>query len=188
MGQYYSVAVKIGNEKPFVNDRRVKGQGYIMAKLMEHSWLSNPLCICVAKLLDGKKARVAWVGDYAEDDEIVKLTGGELNYDKVWNEESSHEFDEPGEFSWNGLALVNFSKKKYVDMDDYIEQSDEGGWCVCPIPLLTAVGNDRGGGDYHEGGKCYDLVGTWAWDEIGLVKKDEVPDGFEPLDLSFSDR
>jgi hypothetical protein len=188
MGQYYHVAAKIGNEKAFVNEREIKNHGYIMAKLLEHSYMRNPLCLCVAKLLSENKARIAWIGDYAKDDEIVKITNGELNYKAVWDANAKHVFDEVEEFDWSGLALVNHTKKEFVDIDEYARKSDDDGWCICPIPLLTAIGNDRGGGDYRRSGTCYSLVGTWAWDELQLVQSKSVPDGFKKLDVYFRER
>ena len=188
MGQYYHVAVKIGDEKAFVNEREIKNQGYIMAKLLEHSYMRHPLCMCVAKLLSENKARIAWIGDYAEDDEIIDITNGELNYKAVWDANTKYVFDEVEEFDWSGLALVNYSKKEFVNIDEYARNSENGGWCICPIPLLTAIGNNRGGGDYRDGGTCYELVGTWAWDELKLVQAKSVPVGFKKLDVYFRER
>ena len=33
-------------------------------------------------------------------------------------------------------------------------------------PLLTAIGNGRGGGDYHDEYPNFDIVGSWAMNEI----------------------
>ena len=44
---------------------------------------------------------------------------------------------------------------------------------ISPIPLLTAVGNDKGGGDFHKGaGQGYELIGTWAWDTVEITDQE----------------
>ena len=49
-------------------------------------------------------------------------------------------------------------------------------WCVHPLPLLTCIGNDLGGGDYRYPTKdsTTDLVGTWAFDKIS-IQDDLIP-------------
>lgn len=47
MGQYYKLIVKDDKGIRY-NDRKVAGCGYIMAKLMEHSWMGNALCDSVS--------------------------------------------------------------------------------------------------------------------------------------------
>ena len=39
MGQYYRIAFKHEGKRAVVNDRKVEGDDYCMAKLLEHSWL-----------------------------------------------------------------------------------------------------------------------------------------------------
>lgn len=46
---------------------------------------------------------------------------------------------------------------------------ENNGWTVHPLPLLTAEGNGRGGGDYHEQNPDIELVGTWARDSISKL-------------------
>lgn len=57
--------------------------------------------------------------------------------------------------------LVNVTKKEYVDL---WEAPCVDGYTIHPLPLLTAEGNGRGGGDYS--GLNMDMVGTWARDYI----------------------
>ena len=40
-----------------------------------------------------------------------------------------------------------------------------------PLPLLTAVGNGRGGGDFQDGDGI-EFVGTWAWHLLAFLKAD----------------
>lgn len=176
MGQYYHVAFKNANGEVIVNGRSVEGVGYIMAKLLEHGYVKNPLCMAVAKgLYDGDIKRLMWVGDYADDD-VSSVTNGEVKYDDVWGEkEHTHEF-KAVEFDWSGKFLVNHTKKVCISLDEYLKKAkDKWGYTICPFTILTAVGNGRGGGDYS--GECESLVGTWAWDEIGIL--DSAPDGYE---------
>ncbi len=48
---------------------------------------------------------------------------------------------------------------------------------------MTAVGNDRGGGDFHEGNTGFDFVGIWAWQLISFA--DRPPDNFAKFNLVF---
>lgn len=86
-------------------------------------------------------------------------------------------FESPEKF--DGYYLINHTQKTYVDLGEYEvlngwteEWRDRFGdyhscWSVVhPLPLLTACGNDRGGGDYHEQYPDYDKVGKWAFDVI----------------------
>ena len=59
--------------------------------------------------------------------------------------------------------------------------SGQRGWQIHPLPLLTAEGNGRGGGDYH--GTNMEMVGAWARCRLGLVK--EVPEGFTEITPNF---
>lgn len=59
--------------------------------------------------------------------------------------------------------IVNTTKKQVIDLWD-VKGFD--GWQIHPLPLLTAEGNDRGGGDYR--GTNMKLVGTWARDFISV--------------------
>ena len=52
------------------------------------------------------------------------------------------------------------------------------------MPLLTAVGNDRGSGDFHEGNIGFEFVGLWAWNLISI--SDSAPKSFKKFDLVFA--
>ena len=95
--------------------------------------------------------------------------------------------------------IVNHSRREYIPIRDYVEENkytEKGAWakgkydplatsewCIHPLPLLTACGNDRGGGDFHEGGLGYELVGLWAFDVIEY--KATIPKGYSPVMFSF---
>jgi len=194
MGQYYAIAMKDSNGDIEVNHRKLKGHDYIMAKLLEHSWMKNDLlCTVCAKLEQFEPCRIAWVGDYANEknedgeEELFEITHGDISYADVWGEHQTHEVVWDAEpFDPKGKYLINHTKKVYLSFDKYIEKNEKDGWCLHPLSLLTAVGNGRGGGDYYEELPDYDQVGTWAWDEIEIHT--EVPHGFNEVEFNFKDK
>lgn len=180
------------------NDRKYVGSDYIMAKLMEHGYLHNWFCYSVAKCLEnGLIKRLAWVGDYAEEDEMKKITKGDVSYAMIWGNEDEGDDHDYGRapaiilplvkrFSYKGKYLLNHTKKVYMSFDEYIaahnaHENAERGWEISPFTILTAIGNGRGGGDYN--GTYQEVVGTWAWDEIGIAKK--IPDGYTKVLYPF---
>ena len=98
---------------------------------------------------------------------------------KVINE--SFDFSKP-------CYLVNESTREYIDLLR-LEEINRGTWggSIHPLPLLTAVGNGRGGGDYH-GSRAINqrMVGAWAGDLLTI--EESVPtseDGFlEYIDIT----
>lgn len=170
MGQYYNIIIQEkGHAKVHVYDRTIDGE-YTMAKLMEHSWFLNPMCNAVAEKLYYTPSKIAWVGDYA-DEEGDDLTLYNYAYPK------DHKFEPlyTTSFTLCGKLLINHDKKLILDCWLYmrlcIQQSDCPDWIVHPLPLLTAIGNGRGGGDYH--GINKDMVGSWAWDTLEIVEYKE---------------
>ena len=141
----------------------------MLAKLLEHSYWGNPFVLAIASKLWRTKGKLAWVGDYAE--------ASDFN----WNEafvDSHKEGVVRDDLIYNGFRLegkyfINHSKKMIIDLDKYRELLKSVEMIISPIPLLTAVGNDKGGGDFHKGtGVGYDLIGTWAWDVIEITDQD----------------
>lgn len=198
MGQYYHIVFGVkdpeNNEtKVVVNQRNVEGCGYIMAKLLEHSYIGNKLTSAVASYVWRKgPVRVMWVGDYAEEDELNELTGGAVHYQQVWPEEEEDgvlSYLPAKDFQYENKFLVNYSKREYLSYNKYLKKSKgkaAWGWTIDPLPLLTAVGNGRGGGDYREPNENYDLCGTWAWDELSITDT-RPPKGYkERTDIAFS--
>lgn len=76
---------------------------------------------------------------------------------------------------------MNHTKKLIVDMST--AAADSRGFRIHPLPLLTAEGNGRGGGDYH--GAHETLVGSWARDVISIEK--ELPVGYTRLEVNFEE-
>jgi hypothetical protein len=157
------------------------------AKLMEHSYLTNNFVEAVEFLLldDGEDKsrwagqRIVWAGDYADPE----AKEGETLY------ESSQDKDKLGmlieAIPPNYYYLVNWDRQEFVDKTKC--KPINGNWNVNemkvhPLPLLTAEGNGRGGGDYH--GNSMELIGTWARDRISVMK--EPPIGFTEIIPNFT--
>ena len=198
MGQYYHVITKDNNGQQTVyNMQTTKFTGdnfreYNGLKLMEHSYWKNPFCVALAEKLVDKPMRVCWCGDYAEEDEAEAVG---FKYSDIWSDNAKEVAIEPSDFDMDSVAfLVNKTKGEYIDLKKYYKKSvftakwkDES-WdmCIFPIALLTALGNDRGGGDYHEGaGTDFDKVGRWAFDEIYLTNS--LPENLTELEVMFKE-
>jgi len=150
MGQYYNIVLKAKGESKYHVFDRTYGSEYTMAKLMEHSFYNNPMVNAICEKLYKRPSRIAWVGDYANEE------GDNLTlYKKAWHTER-YETLEKSFFNLNNMFLVNHTKKLIIDCWEYLKlnfrQKTED-WCdgyvIHPLPLLTALGNGRGGGDYH---------------------------------------
>lgn len=184
MGQYYTPILK--SEKEGLGLMGFSAHQYDNGlKLMEHSYIGNKFTETIVKFMieEGGKFRVAWVGDYAdsyvareeipnplyENEEYKELYKEFIDYEKELEDPAYMKADpiKPMENS-SQLIFINHSKKEYIDMNHYIDdnKSDDWGYRIHPLPLLTAIGNGYGGGDYHKEDK---LVGYWACDEIEVV-------------------
>ena len=189
MGQYYYAV--LGDSHGLnckVYDRSVDGE-YMLAKLMEHSWWKNPFCNSFAENLYHKKGRVIWVGDYSNDDDFHFKNSSAFYtpyYGEVWGENVKRHGSTSTDFTLDNKFLLNHDTKEFVDLDEYKAKSvDKDGWAIHPLPLLTAVGNDRGSGDFHEGNIGYEKVGLWAWHLLSI--SDKPPKNYKKFDLIFKE-
>ena len=181
MGQYY-IAVNASN-KEWVDS----GDGG--AKLMEHSYIGNSFVEAVEFLLiddgEGNRGRwsgnrIVWAGDYANGE-----PGNGNNLYSLTEEKDKLKMlieAVPENYHY----LVNWDKKQFVDKTKC--NPINGVWNttdmkIHPLPLLTADGNGRGGGDYN--GEGIDHVGTWARDRISLMK--EIPEDFIEITPNFDE-
>lgn len=189
MGQYYRAMTRQANKRFVVYNRDVITDGekqYTPAKLTEHSWWLNPFVNAVAKTLYYEPKHVVWLGDYAQDfmadypDGFNGITRARVQYwDKIcWGEPDKGVAVAGTDFSLDGKFVVNLTKKHYFDCDTYFRNSvmrdnTYDGWCLHPLPLLTCIGNRCGCGDYNYPSydSTYDLVSTWAFDEICVADK-----------------
>ena len=201
MGQYYMVTI-LRNGKAKYYNRYVKpddkgfmklqdwkrdevlekGYYYTMAKLMEHSYVDNQFVDAITEeLIKNGPAQVAWVGDYADlPEEYEKYNPWKRNgrVIKYVTPAAKHVL--------SGKYIVNLTKKEYISFDEYYQANkrteiyrdsngdkQESTWCVHPLPIFTACGNGRGGGDYR--GTCMDIAGAWAFDEIEIMDHKPSP-------------
>lgn len=214
MGQYFNaLVIEKHDDNQMVKVQVLNPRDYKnFSKLTESSFIGNDFVNAVMGLINGNPRRVAWIGDYSDDvygdpyekkishDEFMRY------YSIVW--EDGYEDDdafvvtpEPMKFDRNskGWYLVNHTQGAVLSLDDFIShnswvekfrnyetgEEEERLWCMSPLPLLTACGNGRGGGDYHEGQPDYEKVGAWAFDLIELTQ--EKPEGYIDVMYGFKE-
>lgn len=54
-----------------------------------------------------------------------------------------------------------------------------------PVAFAHSVGNDRGGGDFHEGNTGFENIELWAWHFLSFV--DKPPKDFSKFPLVFKE-
>ena len=166
MGQYYKAYIKKKNEEPIVLSPWDYDNG---AKLMEHSWLGNDFVNAVYFLIDEEPARIGWIGDYSDDascDEKIYATCWENKSNETFVDVEYNFFVENDKIIGKGY-LINHDKEEFIDLKNYaIAAIDCFGMVVNPLPILTAIGNGLGGGDYYKGNINYELVGYWFMNKI----------------------
>jgi len=155
-------------------DSHTYGNGY---KLMEHSYIGNNYVEALEYLISPLgmfyKSRVVWAGDYADNE-----TGHPDNlYIQASNMPTTMSTPPRQDMSAYRY-VVNHTKKLYIDKN--IEDAD---FTIHPLPLLTAEGNGRGGGDFH--GNNEELVGTWARDTLSVEMV--FPAAYQELICDFSE-
>lgn len=174
MGQYYK-PINIDTMEWLFSHSYENG-----LKLMEHSYVGNDFMGAVMTLLKKGnpwfKNRIVWCGDYYDEE------GETPYYDMVKDENELKGVRSMSKADQKKCILVNFTKKEFVD---YRKLSSQDGWLINPLSLLTACGNDRGGGDYRQGCGDYDKVGIWKEDRLGIL--DTIPYGYWELVVNFSE-
>lgn len=210
MGQYYTPTIISADGVVKTLCSHEFGSG---SKLMEHSWIGNEFVNAVYSRIYKQRAAVAWIGDYSDDSKKDYEDGEEpftltlshkdfIRYYKIAMSENKKHMTHPDEFTdtdfnilthqTKGMYLVNHTHSRYLDLTKYIKRcrykedpKEKYYWCVNPLPLLTACGNGRGGGDYHKVHPCYKDVGAWAFHTLEYT--DEVPDSYVEAVYSFSE-
>ena len=106
---------------------------------------------------------------YALDDEELFVDDPQAkNLYEIASENEDKEIAYETEDPTDARYIINETKKEFVDMWDIISLDT---WQIHPLPLLTADGNGRGGGDYYGTDLAY--VGQWAGDVIRIA--DNLP-------------
>ena len=199
MGQYYHQIILGENRKSIKAFFYAHKYGNGL-KLMEHSYVNNNLVNAVVNyLLDHNGGRLVWAGDYADNETVTlpvaetlpiwqkEVAEGRTTLSHTAFRKTSplcqKESEETLYSRCNGdgvldyddserdavYAFVNRDKKELFILWDCVV--DVNGYRVHPLPLLTAEGNGRGGGDYW--GSNQRFVGTWARDFIEPIRWNE---------------
>ena len=166
MGQYYKACYQEKTTK--------RWKGFTAwdiccgAKLTEHSFISNYFVEQLMDIIFRSPKRVVWAGDYADKEEPYKDDqdkGDDYNLHHLCvNRKPRKKLKHTTlEFRF----IINHDKKVVIDLAKVVP--NKWGDKINPLPILTAEGNGRGGGDYN--GTLMSLVGTWARD---LIEVDSV--------------
>lgn len=203
MGQYYMPTLidHEGNIKTLYSHDYDNG-----LKLMEHSYIGNGFVNAVSTIIWKNPMKVAWLGDYSDNpyhpEEAYSSKMPHEDFMKIWNavwrdEENTLVICPVSQkiitMRHKARYIVNHTRKCYIRIGDYISENrwmEENYWnnavfypmCIHPLPLLTACGNDRGGGDYHSS-TGYEHIGTWAFDLIEIT--DKMPKNYESVMYHF---
>ena len=172
MGQYYAPTLINKEGKITTFDPSEYGNGL---KLTEHSYFGEEICKVIEKELYNNPCRLYWMGDYAEvkdfDEKQVKTVKElyNINLDNDFLKNIIHDVYKCSDIvptdEDSPRYIINHTKEIYLDLNLYDEDT-----IIHPLPLLTAVGNGRGGGDYFDSYNDY-MVGTWAGDVIETTDK-----------------
>lgn len=159
MGQHY-IALFLAEPQPNKKEIiRMYLSAHCGIKLMEHSYLDATLPQWVEYQLSPKgmmyKTRLLWAGDYADAEPGSNDNLHTITYEVPEKTISTDLRIDHDKYPY----IVNHSKKEYLDKRKLSSR-------IHPLPLLTAEGNGRGGGDYH--GSNQHFVGTWARDIISV--------------------
>ena len=211
MGQYYRPIILREKNGRFSSQGFYAHMYHNGLKLTEHSYCGNGFTETVVGELYNKPGRLAWIGDYTEKGDMLELNSGAAIFEHVflrhykkfhcdidWKKSRDDDsrfincnYDFPKEIrTHRGRFILNHDKKIYIDLEEYEKNNlpcQEGeGWKFHPLPLLTAVGNGRGGGDFAGIGE--EDVGCWAGD---LIEAQDVrPDGYQDVtsEINFQER
>ena len=180
MGQYYLAYIKRGNSiKVFDNCVKYKDgtTEYNGLKLMEHSWSKNSVVANVFQNLKTYgKAHVCWVGDYFNEDDCYQVNCSDKEMvrkigNRVWKGKRNIFPKEEDDLYMEHQVIVNHTKKVFINCDRYLKCSTQNnGWCVHPLPLLTCSASHSAGSYY---GVNKHLCGTWFNDVIEVVGVEE---------------
>lgn len=209
MGQYFvGVLRKKGSDDFLLADPGSLKDGLKLTERAYANDLGTPGSPCVGEAVSAAMgalkeagatgAQVWWMGDYAGDVLSNTDVDGVAAWKAAWknsNKATSLSNTLDGHLACQGF-LVNLSRKLFVtSLPHWIcaksIASATSAAPIIPLPLLCAVGNGQGGGDYY-GPDSADEVGAWAGDTIACCSKDElegfIKEGFEELKVRFLER
>lgn len=181
MGQYYKAC--------FVTQKKNKVKEYFDSwdtnngsKLMEHSYIGNNFVMNVTYKMINSPKRLVWAGDYGDD--VVGKNNYYMLCDKSEKSQNETEINVIENALNANTIYINHDKKEWFDLKKQTIPAMKD-WCgiVHPLPILTADGNGRGGGDYD--GVNMELVGTWKGDLIEI--SDTIPDNYIEIESWFTE-
>ena len=210
MGQYYRGVILA--KTSFKKGKIVVKQAYDCyahnngAKIMEHSYVGNHYVQAYEQALANEfyGYPFVWVGDYADEKFGVDVYTEANNFidKKTYSNAIKKGFRVVHDDIYDGLHkiydvskfvdkviiednvvtykyIINLDKKLAVEIPTDIEDK----WIIHPLPILCASGNGQSGSDYY--GINEDLVGTWAYDRIGIGN--ELPKGVTLIKADFKE-
>ena len=192
MGQYYRPVI-LNDDKETINGWASSYKYESGAKLMEHSWMENLLVATIEIALLNNPKPLVWAGDYANGE---LDTGGKEIIDTIKGNEYPVTLysmcDDVTELpvvevkaSMRRRYIVNHDTKEFVDKSKM--PFDNDGWQIHPLPLLTADGNGRGGGDYRKGHADFDKVGIWKRNRISIETNKNAFKGYKEISVQFNE-
>lgn len=166
------------------------GYNFSGLKLLEHSWMKNDFVNGVLERIWDNPANVAWVGDYSDEEANNSEIGGfDMDvYGKVWSDKALPKlaFPELPKVHRKGY-LINHDLGVYVSLSAFEKtngkKDGEYYWCLHPLPMLTAIGNGKGCGDYPYNAIGAKHVGEWALDLLSF--SETKPDGMSEIWYKF---
>ena len=202
MGQYYYPTILREKNKRFYSEEFYALDYDNGLKLTEHSYCGNHFVETIMAQLLNNPGRLAWLGDYHEVGDFAELNPSlpkivekrfykhyESEYDYCAGKHVRH-YSKPEEVEERqGRFILNHDKKCYIDIEEYEKDNltcaEEDDLHFHPIPLLTAVGNGRGGGDFSGIGEKD--VGRWAGDLLEV--RNAKPNGYRDVteDIQFQE-
>ncbi|MBQ7621199.1 MAG: hypothetical protein IJV47_05515 [Candidatus Methanomethylophilaceae archaeon] len=147
-------------------------------KLMETSYKGNQLVNDFIKEMVGHREspvlRAAWIGEYYDGSEFEDGDYHSLidAVNSPWEMSFRHEADDDATFE--PVVICCDELRQYIRCTPDPGKEDLE---IASLPLLCAVGNGLGGGDYY--GSRIELVGSWAFKPLTL--RNEEPGGYDDL-------
>jgi len=205
MGQYHMI-VNIDRKEYLCSNGGLK--------LLEWGYLNNPMNLTLLDKMtkEWKSNRIYVIGDYANSLGVKSVECSKIiaELEKEFNNNSfqsiynliHNEFKETP--LKNDLKLddyryiYNHDTGQYIDLEhcvpadsrfDFYKSNNKIKFqAIAPLPLLIALSNDLGGGDYHEGCYNYNLVGSWVNNTKALeVRKEKLNNDYKELIPEFQE-
>lgn len=187
MGQYYYAVLKEKEDGKFIIGNPHHFDYGL--KLMENGFVDSTFVKTVFSMIQDHPMNIAWVGDYAEEKDLLKFgvkpdTIKEFikeSWEKEDHEQELLERNFPGDkvmgAYFGEFIVINHTKKEFFDQREYWNRNFKGKspraeYAIDPLVALVAVGNGKGGGDFWGIGE--EEVGRWATDLIEVSKTTSV--------------